>query len=152
MSQYKITKAWYDENTGISYAEIITKLGMFSGTSQLHEEDKDIASKFQGCEYAKARAIKKYLKAKKRKIKIKIDILKNIIDNFTELKNHNPYSTEAKYIKKQYYIQIAEFKKINQSIENLDNYLNQKMENYRKEKEQFYKKIEEKRGGPQESK
>lgn len=152
MSQYKLKRVWYDEDTGISYAEIMTKFGMFSGTSQLHEEDRDIASKFQGCEYAKVRAIKKYLKAKKRKIKVKIDILKNIMDNFTKLKGYNPYSNEAKYIKKQYYIQNAEFKKVNQSIENLDNYLNQKMENYRKDKEQFYKKIEEKRSGPQESK
>ena len=82
----------------------------------------------------------------------KYELLKNIMDNFTKLKGYNPYSNEAKYIKKQYYIQNAEFKKVNQSIENLDNYLNQKMENYRKDKEQFYKKIEEKRGGPQESK
>ena len=64
MKSMKIIYSNFDETTGISTVTILTKIGEFTGTSKLHDEDKNISSSFAGCRYAEIRAIIKYHKKK----------------------------------------------------------------------------------------
>ena len=43
MKSMKIIYSNFDETTGISTVTILTKIGEFTGTSKLHDEDKKIS-------------------------------------------------------------------------------------------------------------
>lgn len=53
----KIIVAEYDEETGISTVSIDTSWGVFTESAILHEEDKDVANRWDGCRFANYKCI-----------------------------------------------------------------------------------------------
>ena len=142
--KWKIKEASFNEDTGISYVEIETELGNFSGKSYLHEEDKDIASHFEGCRYAELRALIKYIKAHIRKQQIKVDTINNIINNMEQLKDYDPDNHEARFIRKQYYLELAKCNKLKEILSTIEERLITDMKGYRKLHEEYMEKINKK--------
>ena len=60
----KLLDANYDSEDGTSYAKIMTDCGIFEDWAFLHPDDKEIASKFLGCEIAEYRATLLYFHKK----------------------------------------------------------------------------------------
>lgn len=104
----KLIESYYNQETGISYAKINTDYGEFEGYAKLHEEDKEIASKYAGCQYAETRAVLKYMR---NRIKILTYQIKALINYQKQIKcrmDYNPHTIENKVLKKQIYILRAE--------------------------------------------
>ena len=85
----KMIKSNFDEITGISEVTIATDIGEFSGTSKLHDEDRNISSSFAGCQYAETRAIIKYMKRKMHDLDMQI---KGLTDFQSSLKCRKDYN------------------------------------------------------------
>lgn len=62
MNNVHIYSDYFNAETGESIVTISTPEGLFTGRAQTSSNDKDIQSRFLGCDYAKGRAIIKYLK------------------------------------------------------------------------------------------
>ena len=107
----------FDKETGISTAVIQTPLGVFEGTSQLWEEDIDIASSFAGCTYAELKAVRKALKADVKKINFQIKTLADFRKVLMNLKEYNPSSIENKRLRKEIYLYEKKKKYILETIE-----------------------------------
>ncbi len=138
----KMKNAFYDEITGLSIVTIQTELGEFSAKAKLNkEEDKDIASRFHGCKIAEARAILKYLKQRRKNLKTKLNTLRTLNSNLIQLKNYNNDSIEARYIRKQCYIELKNLKHMDMTIENIEKLINNLIVNFRNEKSDFINKI-----------
>ncbi len=133
----KLKSAEYDVNTGISTAIIKTELGTFTGTTKLHEEDKDIVSNFAGCEYAEMRAIIKYAKAKIQEQRIKVKTLENAKLTIEQLKGYEKNSPESRQIRKLYFIELN---KLNQYKERLE-FLKSNLYTQMKDRRQKIKEI-----------
>ena len=100
----KLLNSNYDEETGISTASIQTDYGIFTSTSKLHEEDKDIVSTYAGCQYAETKAILKYMKYRTKLIKQQIKGLEDCQKALMNLKDYNHNSVENRTIRKQIYL------------------------------------------------
>lgn len=96
----KIIESWFNEETGVSKVVINTDKGIFCGTAQLHDEDRDIASNFAGCEYAEMRAIVKYFKRRAKDIQIKITGLQNYEKRLIGRKDYEKHSVENRQLRK----------------------------------------------------
>lgn len=139
--KWKMTFSEYDPETGISKVWIRTDLGTFSGTSYLHEEDKDIASKFQGCKYAEMRAVSKYVGAKIKNLKLRYNALVDVSNNFKAIKNYK----ENKYTKilgSKIYNLDEQIKDYELYKKMLDKSIYYQMEHYRDELGKLKEKIE----------
>lgn len=139
--QWELLDSSFDSQTGISRVIVKTELGIFEGKSRLHDEDKDIKSIFQGCRYAEMRAMIKYGKTKAKIYKVKVDTLKQLIDNMEKLKDYEKNSPEARFTRKQYFIKKDILDRWNKQIKSLEDGLYNQMKNYRQEHENFMKKI-----------
>jgi len=151
MIKWKMLYADYDQDTGISKVWIRTEIGTFSGTAYLHDEDRDIASNFEGCRYAEMRAVIKYVHTKVKTLKVKYSALLDVDNSFKATK---PY-VENKYTR----ILDNKLNNLDNQIKDLELYeeklkqsLYYQMSNYRKTKEILNKKIEEGRKQEPESK
>lgn len=114
MSKIKLTEAFYDKATGISYAEISTDYGTFSGYAYLNPEDKDIESSFAGCNYAERRAVIQYYKHRLRIINYKIQTLEEINARLENSDNCSINSNEFQLLQKimkEYYQQEHDIKR-----------------------------------------
>ena len=105
----KLLNSNYDKETGISTVTIRTRNGEFTGTSKLHEEDRDIESSFAGCRYAEAKALVKSLKAKNKERLIQLKVLENLEKELKSMKYYNPYSLEACRLRRKIYEIRAEY-------------------------------------------
>lgn len=85
MGKIKLDESYYDEESGYSYVLLRTDLGYFLGEAFLSDEDKDIASRYAGCNYAERRAVIKYYRYKVKLIERK---LKNLKYSISLLENH----------------------------------------------------------------
>lgn len=94
----------YNESTGLSTVIIATDLGEFEGYAQLHDEDKEIASRFAGCRYAEMRAGIKYMKAKARIIKYQLEPLYKIYNDLKQRNNYNQDNIGIKLLEKEIYL------------------------------------------------
>lgn len=103
--QIKTIASDYNENTGLSSVTISTDLGEFTGYSKLHPEDIEIASKYAGCRYAEMRAGIKYMKAKARIAKYKLEPLKRIYNNLNQMNSFNNNNNKGiKMLEKEIYL------------------------------------------------
>ena len=136
----KLYHSDYDEYYGFSCAAIKTDLGIFTGTSILHDEDKDIASKYAGCEYAEIRAIIKYIKAKIQILKYQLIGIENCEKAMKNKKDYNHNSSEARTLRKQKYILEKEIKTWKERAESLHQKNYDKMMNRRKILDEIDKK------------
>jgi len=142
--KWTLVSSNYDAETGISKVIINTELGTFEGTSKLHDEDKDIQSKYTGCRYAEMRAAAKYLKRKIKNQKIKVDTLKNLISNLERLADYDKDVLEARFVRKNYFLELSKYNAMKTMLVKLEETILQNMENYRKEYENFQNKITKK--------
>lgn len=129
--KWKIISADFNKDTGISYVKIDTDLGVFEGKSILHKEDEDIVSNFEGCRYAELRAVTKYIKAKIRNQKIKVETLNNLIINMEHLYNYAKNTPEARFTRKQYYLELKKLKDLKDILKRLQNRILEDMKGYR---------------------
>lgn len=139
--KWTINNSNYDEEKGISFVTITTELGVFSGVARLHEEDRDIASKFQGCRYAEMRAVKKYLKLKLKLLENKIEGLTNYYNNIKQMRCFNENEKQTKFLTREIQKYMKQYVELEDIINNLTNGLSKEMNEYRTEIENFYKKI-----------
>lgn len=128
----------YNPKTGLSAVVIKTENGCFRGTSQLNIEDKDIASRFAGCDYAFSKAVRKSLKQDIKNINLKIKTLLDFEKTLKNMKSYNPYSFEMKRLRKEVYILNKQKKDIEKEIQGITAAMIKAME----ERPQKIKKIE----------
>ena len=93
----------FDETTGISTVTILTKIGEFTGTSKLHDEDKNISSSFAGCQYAEMRAVIKYMKRKMHDLDMQIKGLTDFQSSLKCRKDYNHISIENSKARRRIY-------------------------------------------------
>ena len=106
----QLIDSWYNEEDGVSYAKINTDYGEFEGYAQLHDEDKEIASRYAGCQYAEIRAVLKYMKHRIKILAYQIKALINCQKQIEGRAAYNPQSVEGRALRKQIYILQAERK------------------------------------------
>lgn len=111
----KLVSANYYEECGTSVVEIMTELGKFKGVAELHEDDKDIASHFIGCEIAEYRATIQYFKKLLYRLNIEIKLLEKL-----------PYSKENFKVYEQ---KKNHKKEVLDNISSLKDIINNKLEN-----------------------
>lgn len=140
----KLVYSHYDPKTKMSKVIINTKYGLFSDTSFLREEDKEIESTFRGCQYAEIKAIRKAHKAEIAEINIKIKALQDFEKILKNMKEYNEHSFEVKRLRKEIYILQRKKKQLKNLIAAMTDTLLAGMENYPKEVERLRKKRETK--------
>lgn len=143
--KYTFVRADFDKETGISTVVIKTDLGTFEGKAYLHDEDKDIASEFEGCKYAEWRAVIKYLKVLLKQKKAILNTLKDINSNLERMKEYDEYSRQSRYLRKRFYMAQKEVKDLKEYITHNEENLYDMMKNYRTLKENYLKAIEKNR-------
>ena len=99
----KMIKSNFDEITGISEVTIATDIGEFSGTSKLHDEDRNISSSFAGCQYAEMRAVIKYMKRKMHDLDMQIKGLSDFQSSLKCRKDYNHISIENSKARRRIY-------------------------------------------------
>ena len=99
----KMIKSNFDETTGISEVTIATDIGEFSGTSKLHDEDRNISSSFAGCQYAEMRAVIKYMKRKMHDLDMQIKGLTDFQSSLKCRKDYNHISIENSKARRRIY-------------------------------------------------
>ena len=99
----KMIKSNFDEITGISEVTIATDIGEFSGTSKLHDEDRNISSSFAGCQYAEMRAVIKYMKRKMHDLDMQIKGLTDLQSSLKCRKDYNHISIENSKARRRIY-------------------------------------------------
>lgn len=99
----KMIKSNFDEITGISEVTIATDIGEFSGTSKLHDEDRNISSSFAGCQYAETRAVIKYMKRKMHDLDMQIKGLTDFQSSLKCRKDYNHISIENSKARRRIY-------------------------------------------------
>ena len=123
MSKIKIITSEFNEQTGKSIVTIQTPLGLFTGESQLDEEDKAISSKYAGCQYAEMKAIMKYFKRKISNYKIEINALENFNKSMRNKKDYDNESAEMRSLRKEIYIKKKNIKDYEDRLNSLRNHL-----------------------------
>ena len=99
----KMIKSNFDEITGISEVTIATDIGEFSGTSKLHDEDRNISSSFAGCQYAEMRAVIKYMKRKMHDLDMQIKGLTDFQSSLKCRKDYNHIAIENSKARRRIY-------------------------------------------------
>ena len=99
----KMIKSNFDEITGLSEVTIATDIGEFSGTSKLHDEDRNISSSFAGCQYAEMRAVIKYMKRKMHDLDMQIKGLTDFQSSLKCRKDYNHISIENSKARRRIY-------------------------------------------------
>lgn len=80
----QMVRADYDAETGVSTITLNTKYGVFTETAKLHDEDKDIANRWDGVYFAYMKCLIAKLRGKARMyerraegVKYAIDVMRN---------------------------------------------------------------------------
>lgn len=142
--RFNLVDSKYNKDFGYSIVTIKTKYGNFTGTSQLYDEDKEIASSFRGCQYAEMKAVRKAYKAEIKEIDFKIKTLKDFEKVLKNMKEYNENSFEAKRLRKEIYLYQKKKAKIKETIEAITKTMLGGMEGYPQEVERLRKKRESK--------
>ena len=74
--------ATYNKESGKSEVCIDTDLGRFYGETILYPEDKDLASRYEGCKYAELKALRKYSTARIRILKEQLNTLLSLENSY----------------------------------------------------------------------
>jgi len=143
--KYNVKYSDYNSVSKTSYVIITTYLGEFTGTAKLHEEDKDIESRFFGCEIAEMRAGLKFLKAQKKILKNEYQTLYRLNEKLNKMKDYNKDSLEARQLRKEMYLSRDKLNTFSVSVNNFADLIWKKIINYRQDKENFLQKIQNKK-------
>lgn len=124
--KYTLTKALFNLEDKISYVEISSDLGTFSGETICREEDLDHVSRYFGCQIAEGKAVRKLAKAKVRQLKAQRDALQRALNRIEAKYENEEYAywqVQMRREIKNYEKEIQEFevevKKIGETIVNL---------------------------------
>lgn len=126
--RYKLTEAYYDEDTGISTVRIQTNLGQFSGMAVLNKEDIEVKSNFAGCKLAESRAYIKYLKAKIKNIKIEIKGIQDLAKMLEGRNDYNKNSIENRKLRHLTFIKQNQITEIENKITSIKKSMNDYLE------------------------
>lgn len=80
MAEYNVIKAGFEPQDGVSWVIINSKWGTFNGMAIVADEDRDIMSKFIGCDFAEYQAYIKLLNAKARAFRERAKGVQEAID------------------------------------------------------------------------
>lgn len=69
----QLVRAEYDETTGISTVTLNTKYGVFTETTKVHEEDTDIANRWDGIRFAWYKCLIDKMRAKAKMYETRAD-------------------------------------------------------------------------------
>lgn len=116
---FKMIYSNYNEITGISTVTLSTDLGEFTGTAKLHEEDREIASNYFGCQLAEVRALVEYSKRKKMIARQQYLMLKNLYSNIEQMTEFDENDVAARKMRRKIYELHREWKKWNNNVETL---------------------------------
>ena len=112
----KLIEADFNDKTGKSSVTLMDKNGyLYTGTSQLHDEDKNYVSKYLGCSIAEARAEIKWLKNCRRRTIIQKNTITNLIQDINSVTD---YSTIDPKIRKRINLKLRDY---NNQIKETDN-------------------------------
>lgn len=140
----KLIHSGYCEETGLSFAVINTKLGIFSDISTLREEDKEVESSFKGCQYAEIKAIKRAYKEEIKQLNFKIKALQDFEKVLKNMKEYDEYSFEARRLRKEIFLYQKKKKEIQTAIAAITDSMLKEMEEYPSKVEKLRKKHESK--------
>ena len=135
----KIIYANYDPITGKSIVKIQNKYGIFTGTSQLQEEDIPYESNFAGCEYAEMKANISYMKYRRKILSYQIKALEDFYKSISGANNFNTYGYEAKKLRKEIYKLKKEKKSWDEKINSLKGKMFKAIEEREKTLNRIYK-------------
>ena len=125
-NRFYIGNSSFDETTGISTVTIKTKIGTFTGSSYLQDEDKENISRFAGCRLAELKAIRKYYIELIKRLKLEARGMKQIcdaIDTSIKITNNYELTPAAKIAKRNYNKKLQEIEAIKQKIKAYTNYI-----------------------------
>jgi hypothetical protein len=134
---WKIKNVIYNKEMGFSAVTISTRLGIYTGTSQVHPDDEDIASEFEGCHYAEGRAAINYLKEEKRIATIKLATLKNVYQSYEQMKYFSENKKEIKVLKAKIKDCEDKLNEITKGIEGIKKHIEYSISHYREDKKHF---------------
>lgn len=117
---FKMKMSNYDKESGVSIVTLSTDLGEFTGVSRLHEDDREIASSFFGCEIAEIRALIAYSKRQKMIVAQQYKAFKDMYKNLEQMKAFNKESVEARKIRRKMYELSEEWNQWKDNIESLE--------------------------------
>lgn len=101
MGKNKKFIAEFDEVTGKSFVIMETEVGTTTGYAYLHPDDKDVASKFQGCRIAEYRAWIGYATEKMKILRAEIKALTDLEKIYISLKDYNKDSLEGRRLRRR---------------------------------------------------
>lgn len=133
----KLIYSNYDRETGISFIKIRNKYGTFEARAKLCEEDRDIESRFLGCEIALCKAEIKTFKTVLKDLDIQIHTLRNFEKTLKSLKEYNKDSLENRRLRRRIHELEAEKADIKCKIILIEDYCKNATNNRR----EFLKKI-----------
>lgn len=119
----KFLYGYFNQDTGESVVTLADRYGTYTGQAKLHPDDKDNASQYMGCGLAQRRAWIKALQNRRRRIKIKIQAIKEIIVDIKVFAND--YVDINKRLK-------CKLKSYNKEIENIENLIKEIQNNINK--------------------
>lgn len=89
--KYTLTRAEFNEATGVSTVVISTRYGHFKGEVQMQESEQ-YPSKYFGCELAEIKALKKAEKARLRELRAQLDALQSYFCDMMNTRTFDGYS------------------------------------------------------------
>ena len=75
----KFLRGRFNKETGVSIVTLSDRYGRYTGVAILHPDDKNNASEYTGCSIAEQRAWIQALQNRRRRTKIKLNTIKNLI-------------------------------------------------------------------------
>ena len=75
----KFLYGYFNEDTKESVVSLADKYGVYTGYAKLHPNDEQNASEYMGCEIAEQRAWIKALQNRRRRAKIKLNTIKDLM-------------------------------------------------------------------------
>lgn len=117
---FKMKMSNYDKESGVSIVSLATDLGEFTGVSRLHEDDRENASSFFGCEIAELRALIAYSKRRKMIVAQQYKAIKDMYKNLEQMKAFNKESVEARKIRRKLYELSEEWNQWKDNINSLE--------------------------------
>ena len=118
----RLVSAYYDENTGVSYATVVHSINglerRFEGIAKIHPEEES-KSRFTGCRYAEMRAQIKALKAERECLIWKCEECRNFVKACGQYKNWDKESPIAKVVYRQLNTRIKQVNELTNQINQL---------------------------------
>lgn len=122
----KFLDSFYNKYEGKSIVTLADKYGIYTGYAKVHPLDKENASEYAGCAIAESRAWIKALKSRRRRTKIKLNTIEEVIKDINL--NANNYIDVSKRLNILFKKYTKEIKEIDKNIEEINNSIKKRLE------------------------